>query len=478
MPACAVHESGRSYVDEGQHTARHTKRRRISAHLKRVNLFAAGIDIGSRSHYVAVPEELDREPVRAFACFTGDLNRMADWLVKIGIQTVAMEATGVYWIPAFEILEERGLGVLLVNARHVKNVPGRKSDIQDCQWLQQLHTYGLLEGAFRPPEETVALRAYVRQRDMLVQKSSDHTRHMQKALRQMNLLLDNVVSDVHGVTGMKIIRAILAGERDPAVLAKFRDGRCKHDEKTLAASLEGHYRDEHLFALRQSVELYDIYQQHIARCEAAIQGQLDRMDSRGDEAALSPRTKQKTKTSPDFDARGELYRLSGVDLTRIDGLNETSVLKILAETGVDITPWPTEKHFASWLGLCPGNRITGGKLLTAKTKPSANRAAATFRMAAYGLFNSKSALGAYYRRQRARLGSPKAITATAHKLARIFYSMLKNGTEYVDQGQDYYEKQYRDRVTKNLKKRAASLGFDLVPQKQDPNMPDALLSTP
>ena len=388
-----------------------------------------------------------------------------------------MVSTGVYWIPAFELLEARGLAVLLVNARYVKDVPGRKSDVQDCQWLQQLHTYGLLEGAFRPAEETVALRAYTRQREMLVQRASDHIRHMQKALRQMNLLLDNVVSDINGQTGMKIIRAILAGERDPAVLAQFRDQRCKQDQKTIAASLEGHYREEHLFALQQSVELYDVYQQQIANCDAMIQAQLDRMESRGDKDDLPSAKKRKTKRSPDFDLRGELYRLTGVDLTRIDGLNETSVLKILSETGVDITPWPSEKHFSSWLGLSPGNKITGGKIFASKTKPSANRAAAAFRLAAYGLVNSKSALGAYYRRQRARLGAPKAITATAHKLARTFYSMLKHGAEYVDQGQDYYEKQYRDRVTKNLKKRAASLGFDLVPNNKNENIPDPVLST-
>ena len=453
------------------------KQRRISSHLEQVNLFAAGIDIGSQSHYVAVPIELDSKPVREYACFTGDLNRMADWLVEIGIQTVAMESTGVYWIPAFEILEERGLVVLLVNARHVKNVPGRKSDVQDCQWLQQLHTYGLLEGAFRPPEETVALRTYMRQRESLVQRASDHIRHMQKALRQMNLLLENVVSDINGVTGMKIIRAILAGERNAATLAKFRDNRCRQSEKTIAASLEGHYREEQLFALKQSVELYDFYQHQIAHCDVAIQAQLDRMDSRGDKDDLPPRKKQKSKGSPGFDVRSELYRMTGVDLTRIDGLNEISLLKILAETGVDITPWPTEKHFSSWLGLSPGNKITGGKILTSKTKPSANRAAAAFRMAAFALLNSKSALGAYCRRQRARLGAPKAITATAHKLARTFYSMLKNGTEYVDQGQEYYEKQYRERVTKNLKKRAASLGFDLVPSAENETISNAVLST-
>jgi transposase len=448
------------------HKQRKRIKKRISKHLEQVNLFAAGIDIGSQSHYVSVPAELDSEPVREFPCFTGDLNRMADWLVKVGIKTVAMESTGVYWIPAFEILEERGLEVLLVNARHVKNVPGRKSDVQDCQWLQQLHTYGLLRGAFRPDEEVVALRTYMRQRDMLIHRAADHIRHMQKALRLMNLLLDNVVSDIKGVTGMQIIRAILSGERDPLALAKFRDGRCKKSEKVIASSLVGHYRDEHLFSLKQAVELYDTYQQQIDSCDAAIEAQLERMGSGNDRGDIPPTKKKKTKSSPNFDVRGDIYRMTGVDLTQIDGLNEASVLKIISETGIDVSPWPTVKHFSSWLGLSPGNKITGGKILSSKTKPSANRAAEAFRVAAFGMFNSKSALGAYCRRQRARLGAPKAITATAHKIARTFYSMLKNGSEYVDQGQDYYEQQYRDRITRNLKKRAADMGFDLVPKEE------------
>jgi len=448
------------------HKQRKRIKKRISKHLEQVNLFAAGIDIGSQSHYVSVPAELDSEPVREFPCFTGDLNRMADWLVTVGIKTVAMESTGVYWIPAFEILEERGLDVLLVNAGHVKNVPGRKSDVQDCQWLQQLHTYGLLRGAFRPDEEVVALRTYMRQRDMLVHRASDHIRHMQKALRLMNLLLDNVVSDIKGVTGMKIIRAILSGERDPLVLAKFRNGRCRKSEKVIAASLVGHYKEEHLFSLKQAVELYDTYQQQIDSCDTAIESQLERMGSGNERGDIPPTKKQKTKSSPSFDVRGDLYRMTGIDLTQIDGLNETSVLKIISETGIDVAEWPTEKHFASWLGLSPGNKITGGKILSSKTKPSANRAAEAFRIAAFGMFNSKSALGAYCRRQRARIGAPKAITATAHKIARTFYSMLKNGSDYVDQGQDYYESQYRDRITRNLKKRAADMGFDLVPKAE------------
>jgi len=425
--------------------------KRVSGHLEQVNLYAAGIDIGSTSHYVSVPAELDDQPVREFPCFTRDLNRMADWLVKLGIQTIAMESTGVYWIPAYEVLEERGLEVLLVNARHVKNVPGRKSDVQDCQWLQQLHTYGLLRGCFRTPEEGVALRAYLRQRDNLIQNASDHIRHMHKALRQMNLLLDNVVTDITGKTGMSIIRAILKGIREPVELAKLRDARCKQDEQTIAASLEGHYR-----------EGYDFHQKQMLACDAAIEKSLQTLGAQSEPKDLPPTKKRKAKNGLAFDVRSDLYRITGTDLTRIDGMDENNALRVLAETGIDMSAWPTEKHFASWLGLSPGNKITGGKVLSGKTKPCANRAAAAFRISAYGLFNSKSALGAYLRRQRARLGAPKAITATAHKLARIFYSMLKHGTQYVDQGQGYYEQQYRDRVMKNLKKRAASMGFDLV----------------
>jgi len=462
MPVCFIHETIGEKEMKNNKQSKQVKSKRISKHLEQVNLFAAGIDIGSQSHYVSVPEDLSTESVREFSCFTGDLNRMADWLVEIGIQTVAMESTGIYWIPVYEILEERGLVVLLVNSRHIKNVPGRKTDVLDCQWIQKLHTYGLLEGAFRPEEETVSLRTYMRQRETLTQQSSDQIRRMQKALRQMNLLLDNVVSDIDGVTGMKIIRAILEGEQDPIILAKYRDGRCKKDEKIIAASLEGHYREEHLFSLKQSVELYDIYQTKITDCDKAIQAQLDKMDNKGDKKDLPQPTKSKSKNTPKFDVRGDLYQMTGVDLTRIDGLNESSILKILSETGSDISSWPTEKHFCSWLGLSPGNKVTGGKILSGKTKPSANRAAAAFRLAAFGLLNSKSALGAYCRRQRTRLGAPKAITATAHKLARTFYSMLKNGTEYVDKGQDYYDKQYQERIVNNLKKRATEMGFDLV----------------
>lgn len=441
--------------------------KRLTTHLEQINLYAAGVDIGSESHYVAVPEGLDDEPVRCFSCFTGDLERLADWLVQIGIQTVAMESTGIYWIALFEILEERGLEVLLVNARHVKNVSGRKTDVLDCQWLQQLHTYGLLEGAFRPPEQVTALRAYMRQRGTLVRYAGSHIQHMQKALRQMNLLLDNVVSDITGKTGMTIIRAIVKGERDPNTLAAYRDRRCKKGEQEIAQSLQGHYRQEHLFALRQSVELYDTYTAQIMACDEAIEQQLKRFDAQGEPEQLPAGKNHKAANAPAFDVQGELYRMSGVDLTAIDGISDITALKVLAETGTDMSRWKSEKHFASWLGLSPGNKISGGKLLSSKTKPTTNRAAAALRMAAFTLSNSKSALGAYYRRMRSRHGAPKAITATAHKLARLIYSMLKHGTEYVDRGQDYYEQQYQDRVMKNLKRRAAQMGFALVPSSGD-----------
>ena len=448
-------------------TKKARRAQRVRAHLKQVNLFAAGIDIGSRSHFVAVPGELDEEPVREFAGFTSDLHQLADWLVKIGIQTVAMESTGVYWIPVYEILEARGLEVLLVDARHVKNVPGRKTDVLDCQWLQQLHTYGLLRGAFRPQDDMVALRAYLRQREGLIASASDSIRHMQKALRQMNLLLDNVVSDITGMTGLAIIRAILAGERDAQQLAKLRDKRCRNDERTIASSLEGHYREEHLFALAQAVERYDFYQQQVKACEGAIEQHMRQIEGDNDtDPDVPPASKPKghSKNGFDFDVRSELYRLTGVDLTEINGMSENNVLTIISETGTDMSAWPSEKHFASWLSLSPGNKITGGKRLSGKTRPSANRAAGAFRLAAYSLANSKTALGAFYRRLRNRLGAPKAITATAHKLARLFYHLLKTQTPFVDVGQDYYEQQYRARATRNLKKRAAALGYQLIPE--------------
>ena len=430
---------------------------RLPKHLVHLNACAAGIDVGSKSHFVAVPEGVDPEPVREFSTFTDDLERLADWLISCGVTTVAMESTGIYWIPVFEILESRGVEVKLVNARHVKNVPGRKSDVIDCQWLQQLHTYGLLRGAFRPADQVVALRAYVRQRATLVKVSGAHIQHMQKAMSQMNLQLHNVVSDITGVTGMRIIKAIVAGERDPNKLAGFRDKRCKNDMQTIARSLHGNYRPEHLFSLQQAVELYEFYLSKIDECDHQILQQLRLFD--GKDSADAPDDNGK----PPASVAEALVRMSGVDLTTIDGVEANSALKIIAEVGIDMSRWKSDKHFASWMALSPGAKISGGKVLSSATKKIANRAAQAFRMAAYGLARSKSALGAYFRRQKARLGAPKAITATAHKLARLVYAMLKNGTSYVDVGQGYYEERYQARVIQNLKRKAKQFGFELTP---------------
>lgn len=431
--------------------------RKFPKHLQHLNHHAAGIDVGSRSHFVAIPEGIDEEPVREFSTFTDDLERLVQWLISCGITTVAMESTGIYWIPVFEILEHHGLDVRLVNARHVKNVPGRKSDVLDCQWLQQLHTYGLLRGAFRPVEQVCALRAYVRQRATLVRNASSHIQRMQKALAQMNLQLHNVVTDITGMTGMRIIKAILEGERQPKTLAAMRDKRCKNNEATIARSLHGNYRPEHLFSLQQAVELYEFYQQKIADCDQQILKQLKSFDSDdGDSDSKPPRNLEEA-----------LQRMSGVDLSSINGISTNTALKIIAEIGIDMSRWKTAKQFASWLGLCPGAKISGGKVLSSATKPVANRAAAALRMAAMTLFNSKSALGAYLRRQRSRLGAPKAITATAHKLARMIYSMLKYGTAFVDAGQEQYEERYRSRVVQNLKRKAQEMGFKLVPMQEE-----------
>jgi transposase len=425
------------------------KEMKLPKHLEHINRYAAGIDIGSKSHFVAVPEGTDEQPVREFSTFTADLERLAGWLISCGVTTVAMESTGVYWIPVFEILESHGLEVKLVNARHVKNVPGRKSDVLDCQWLQQLHTYGLLHGAFRPTDEVCTLRAYVRQRGTLVRSAASYIQRMQKALAQMNLQLHNVVADITGTTGMRIIKAILHGERNPDVLAAMRDARCKNSVATIARSLKGNYRPEHLFSLQQAVELYEIYQTKIADCDQQILDQLKSLDD-------SP------NNTPPINVGDALIHMSGVDLTSINGIDTNTALKVLAEIGTDMSRWKSSKHFASWLGLSPGTKISGGKILSSVTKPVANKAAAALRMAAFTLFNSKSALGAYLRRQRARLGAPKAITATAHKLARLIYAMLTHGTAYVDAGQEYYEERYRVRVIQNLKRRAQELGFELV----------------
>lgn len=443
----------------------------LHGEFEQININAAGIDIGAQKHYVAVPKGRDPQgqDVRHFETFTVDLYALADWLKQCGIDTVAMESTGIYWIPLFEILEQKGLEVRLVNPRSIKHAPGRKSDVVDCQWIQQLHAYGLLTSAFRPDEQIGVLRAYHRQRSMLVNHASTHIQHMQKALEQMNLKLTNVLSDITGTTGMKIVRSILAGERNPKKLARHRDPRCKKSEKEIAKSLHGNWRDEHLFALQQAVELYDFYQTRIHACDRQIQDQLCRFEDRSNDSDLpSPTGKSKGSGKKlTFDATKHLYRMTGVDLTRVVGLDAPTVLTIIAEVGLDMSRWPTSKHFSSWLGLCPGSKISGGKNFSSKSKPSANRAAHAFRMAAYSLHRSQTAIGAFLRRKKAQLGAPKAITATAHKIARIFYEMLKTRTEYKDLGVDYYQNRYKERMLRNLKRKAKAFGLNLVNLKQD-----------
>jgi transposase len=433
--------------------------------LEQINLNAAGVDIGAEEIFVAVPKGRDEESVRVFPTFTSDLRRIADWLEACGVETVAMESTGVYWIPLYEILEARGFEVNLVNARHVKNVSGRKSDILDCQWIQQLHTYGLLQPSFRPTERICAIRSLVRHRDMLIQYRAAHIQHMQKALQLMNVQLTNVLSDITGVTGMKIIRAIVAGERDRQVLAGYRDRRCAKTELEIAKSLEGNYKREHLFALQQAVELYDFYAQQLQACDAELEALYNEFEppDRPGTAPPDPRTAKRRKNQPYFDLAQSLYRLAGVDLTEVDGLNALTVQTILSEIGTDMSAWPTVKHFASWLRLCPNNQVTGGKVKRRGTQPTQNRASTAFRVAAQSLARSDSSRGAFYRRIRSKHGAPKAVTATAHKLARTVYFMLKRKEPYRDPGADYYEQQHRARVVRSLERKAAKLGMRLEP---------------
>ena len=434
------------------------------AGLSQLNLNAAGIDVGASSHFVAVPADRTEQPVQEFEAFTADLYRLAEWLAECGVETVVMESTGVYWIPLFGVLEERGFQVMLVDPRRIKNVPGRKTDVLDCQWLQQLHTYGLLSGAFRPEDEIRRLRSYLRQRAMLVEHAAQHVQHMQKALTQMNVKLQHVIRDITGKTGMDIIEAIVKGERNPRRLARLRDPRTKSDERTIAKSLQGHWRQEHLFELTQALELYRTYQAKIAECDREIEAQLEQFEDRSDGEPPAPNGKRRNqKNAPRFDVQSHLYRMTGVDLTRIDGVDSYTALKVISEVGTDMTKWPSAKHFASWLGLSPNNRITGGRVISSKTKASANRAAAALRLAANALHRSDSALGAFLRRKKAHLGAPKAITATAHKLARIIYSMLRYGHRYVDAGAEYYEHQYHQRALHTARRRAAQLGYHLVP---------------
>ena len=454
-------------------------RERLPAQLSQANLDAAGIDVGASSHFVAVPADRSAQPVQEFSAFTADLYRLAGWLAECEVETVVMESTGVYWIPLFGVLEERGFEVMLVDPRRIKNVPGRKTDVLDCQWLQQLHTYGLLSGAFRPDGDIRRLRSYLRQRAMLVEYASHHIQHMQKALTQMNVKLQHVISNITGQTGMAIIEAIVSGERDPWQLAQLRDHRIRADEETIAKSLQGHWLEEHIFELTQALELYRVYHAKIDECDREIEARLEGFEDVTDGGSPAGNGRRRSQgNAPSFDIRTHLYRMTGVDLTRIDGIDGFTALKVISEIGTDMTKWATAKRFASWLGLSPDNRITGGKVMSSRTKPSANRAAAALRLAAHGLHRSDSALGAFLRRKKAHLGAPKAITATAHKLARLIYSMLRYGQDYVDAGAEYYESQYQQRALRAAKQRASQLGYQLVPMSDAPGAPPNMATVP
>lgn len=439
---------------------------------------AAGIDIHAAEHFVAVGTEDvpagfvngDRKlpaGVRKFGTNTVDLEAIAAWLKACGVTTVAMESTGVYWIPLYDLLARRGFAVLLVDPRQTKHAPGRpKTDVVDCQWIRRLHSYGLLTGSFRPGDEIIRWRGFQRQRETLIRYAAQHVQHLQKVLEEMNVKLTEVVSDIVGVTGMKIIKDIVRGVRDPLQLAKNRHESCKRTEAEIAAALYGTWREELLFGLRQALELYEFYQKQLRHCEAEIERCLRSMKDKSDARPLpaSLRQRKPEKNEVRFGARALLFRMSGVDLTQIEGISETTALVILSELGTDLSAFAHEKNFVSWLGLCPQHRGSGGKIFKRGTRRGANRVARALRMAAQGCHRAKNALGAFYRRIQGRSGGAKAIVATARKIAERVYRTLKFGQEYVRKSQEAYEQAYQLRLVKSLAKRAAHLGYKLVPE--------------
>jgi transposase len=441
---------------------------------------AAGIDIHLEQHWVAVPPESAPPPpkdhppnlpphVRAFKTNTADLELLADWLQSCGVTTVAMESTSIYWVPLFEMLERRGFEVSLVDPRQTRHVPGRpKSDVHDCQWIQRLHSYGLLAAAFRPCDQVVVLRSYLRQRQMLITYGSQHIQHMQKALEQMNVKLAVALTDITGVTGMAIIKAILGGERDPLQLAKLRDKACKKSEAEIARALYGNWRAEHLFALGQAVALYEFYQARLRDCDQALAAHLRTFTDKsgGEQLPVSSRRRRRSNNDARFDVRGSLHRMSGVDVTVLEGIDEATALVLLSETGTDMSKWPTEKHFASWLGLCPQHQGSANKIKSRRVRRGANRAARAFRLAGQGCHHAKNALGAFYRRLAARAGGGKALIATAHKIACRYYRLLKYGHAYVRQEMTAYEDAYRLKLVKGLARKATELGYQLLPVTQ------------
>lgn len=428
---------------------------------------AAGLDIGSAEIVVAVPPDRDPEPVRVFPTFTPDLHALAAWLVACGIDTVAMESTGVFWIPIYELLEQHGIVPYLVNARHVKTVPGRKTDWNDAQWLQKLHALGLLQASFRPDAEIRTLRTLVRYRAELIERRAPHINHMIQALKHMNIQLNLVLTDITGVSGMAMLRAIIAGERDPQQLAHFRQPGCKHSEVEIVKALTGTWDDAQLFVLQQAVDLFDYYTTKIIACDTQVEQQYKAMESRWAPDAPLPdlppaKPDSKSKNALTFNARAQIARLIGVDLVAVMGLSAVTVQVILSEIGTDMERFPTVKHFCSWLGLAPHNDISGGKVLRSRTMKVRNRANQAFRQAAQSVAKSDSSFGAYYRAMRARLGPKQAIVATAHKIARTVYHLLKTGEPYQEESGAEYERKRQERERKHLERRAQKLGYTLT----------------
>ena len=424
---------------------------------------SAGIDVASQMHYVAVPPSRDPQPVRKFGSFTQDLHEIAKWLQKCKIDTVAMESTGIYWIQLFLILEEYGFEVFLVNAKHIKNVSGRKSDVQDCQWIQQLHSFGLLNASFQPDQYGRELRTYMRQRKNLTESYAMQVQLMQKALDQMNIKITNVLSDITGKSGIAIIEAILRGERHASTLAKLADPRVKASHADIIKSLQGIWRQEHLFELRQAYELYQIFIQKIKECETEIERLLKTHQNFTPDDNSDFKGNSKGNHKFDFNASDYLKQILGVDITKIYGISQLSALQIISETGIDMTKWPTPKHFVSWLNLAPNNRISGGKRLKSKKDRKKSKAGQAFQLAAFSLMRSNNWLGSTYRRIASHHGAPVAIKAVARKIAIIFYQMLKNQIEFNPLSIETYNQLFKERKLKHLKNQASMLGFQLVP---------------
>ncbi len=438
--------------------------------LERINHYAAGIDISPKENWVCVPPEATEVNVRKFGSTTPQIRKIVSWLKECGVKTVAMESTGVYWIPLRENLEKAGFEVVLVHAQYVKAVPGRKTDVLDCQWIQELHTYGLLRGAYRPPDKLLALRTYTRERTLLVREASRKLLKMQKALDQMNVLVHRAVSDISGKTGMCIIRSIVAGVRDPAMLARHRDKFCKRTQEEIAEALDGNFLEYHVDCLQLALQSYDFIQNQISALEAKIEAELLKFDPNidvKDKPIPEPRCRaKKNKGDPCFDVRRIVYPLFGTDLTQIEAISNRTLMTIISEIGWDMGYWPTVKHFTSWLSLCPGSNKSGGVSHSGKTRPSANRLATAFRLAANALHKSQGPLGHYLRRMKFRIGKAEAITATAHKIARIVYTLLKTGAAYDPEKMRDLNGEQKRKQLKRLHKVAAEQGFYLVSEAQ------------